>query len=198
MDRFVLWIDARLRRHAGLFEYSDDARCLFRIARARAQRRIETPELSIRPGDPLLELHLWNEHVPPLPPAGADMRWSASTHRRMVWSLHLLSQALEPGEIFEDVLALRGITLLFGAADEEMGRQLARRIGFVLLPYRPALGQFGVFWENFYTWWLMRTFNKPSVSDRSMFNLDRAEVWMSRATLLGRYGRSKVATVLRA
>lgn len=198
MDPFVLWVDARLRRHAGLFEYSNDPRCLFRLARTTAHHPVELPDLSLRPGDPILELHLWNEHVPALPAGGADFRWSALAYQRMVWSLHLLGQFVEPGGAFDDVKALRGITLLFGGAEDKTGHELASRIGFILVPYRPPLGQFGVFWENFYTWWLMRTYNKPSVKGRSMFNLARSEIWMPRATLLSRYGHSRAATALRA
>lgn len=191
MDRLVLWIDARLRQHAGLFEYSDDPRCLFRLAYARARHAVEIPGLSIRPGDEILDLHLWNEHVPALPPAGADMHWSALAYRQMVWSLHVLSRLFEHGGSFDEVKALRGITLLFGSAEDGMGRRLARRMGFQLVDYRPVLGGFGIFWENFYAWWLMRAYNRPSVSGRSMFNLARSEAWMPRATLLGRYGQSR-------
>jgi hypothetical protein len=57
-----------------------------------------------------------------------------------------------------------------------------------VFPYRGPLARFGEFWENLYTWGLMWTFNAASLRHRSLLRLRRAEVWMSAAELLARYG----------
>jgi hypothetical protein len=44
-------------------------------------------------------------------------------------------------------------------------------------------------WENFFTWWLMWTYNPASTRRRSMFNLQGAEFWMSRKAFIEKYGR---------
>jgi hypothetical protein len=61
-------------------------------------------------------------------------------------------------------------------------------LGFTVLPYHNPLGRFGEFWENFYTWWIMWTYNQASLRHRRLFRLVRAEVWMTMAELLSRYG----------
>jgi hypothetical protein len=55
------------------------------------------------------------------------------------------------------------------------------------IPYHRLFGAFGEFWENFFTWWLMWTFNPASTMRRSMFNLQRTEFWMSRRAFIEKY-----------
>jgi hypothetical protein len=58
------------------------------------------------------------------------------------------------------------------------------------LPYRPLGGAFREFWENFYTWWLLWTYNPPSVRHLNIFNLERNEFWMTREKFLARFGKA--------
>jgi len=67
-------LDAFLQRIEGIREYSTDARCIFRIAPGHAATGLSCPQagLNLRPGDRILDLHLWNEHVPRIAPSGPD------------------------------------------------------------------------------------------------------------------------------
>jgi hypothetical protein len=65
---------------------------------------------------------------------------------------------------------------------------MLEHLGFIVIPYHRPFGAFGEFWENFFTWWLMWTFNPASTRRRSMFNLQRTEFWMSRRAFIEKYG----------
>jgi hypothetical protein len=66
---------------------------------------------------------------------------------------------------------------------------VAARLGFVVRPCRNRLGRFGEFWENFYTWFLMWTFNPASLRGRSLPGLRRMEMWMAAEDFMQRFGR---------
>jgi hypothetical protein len=72
---------------------------------------------------------------------------------------------------------------------EESG--LFERLGFDVLrrDRRDKLRCFGEFWENFYTWWLIWTFNPGSLRRKEFLCMERAQLWISRQALLERYGR---------
>jgi len=65
---------------------------------------------------------------------------------------------------------------------------MLQRLGFTVIPYHRSLGAFGEFWENFYTWMLMWTYNPGSLRYRGLWGLRRAEIWMSAEEFLRRYG----------
>ncbi len=65
LERAVFSLDRVLRWRLGIYEYSASRHCMFRINRARAEQSWRLPDgTTIRAGDRILELHLWNEHIP--------------------------------------------------------------------------------------------------------------------------------------
>ncbi len=179
-DRFLCWA-------TGVFEFCDDPECLVRLQWARAPRDLSlSDETQVRAGAPVLMLHLWNEHLPHPTANGPDLRWAARVHRMLARSLEEVARWLTAHPQGEQVAAIGGITVLALSAD---GRPtpLIRHLGFDVFPYRRALGRFGEFWENFYTWAIMWTFNPVSLRGRSLLRLRRAEIWMSREAFLRRY-----------
>ena len=63
-----------------------------------------------------------------------------------------------------------------------------QRLGFAVRPHHSALGRFGEFWENFYTWWVMWTYNPRSLDGRRLIRLERMEIWIQAENFLRRYG----------
>ncbi len=190
MRALVRAFDRFLCRATGVFEFCDDPECLLRLQWARAPREfILSDETRIRAGAPVLMLHLWNEHLPHLGANGPDLRWAAQVRRMLTHSLQKAACWLTEQPEGNRVEAVGGITVLAFSAD---GRPtpLIRHLGFDVLPYRRALGRFGEFWENFYTWAIMWTFNPVSLQGRSLLRLRRAEIWMSREAFLRRYGQA--------
>ena len=136
----------------------------------------------MRAGDPVLKLHLWNEHVPPIGPAGSDLAWAVSVRRMLIRSLRAAARWLASELGLANVRAIGGVTVLISAGGEGGSLRLMRRLGFDVFPYRGPWGRFGEFWENLYTWGLMWAFNTASLRHKSL--LRRTEVWMSLHTFL--------------
>ncbi len=104
----------------------------------------------------------------------------------LVFSLGEAARWLAAQPDGEQVAAVGGITVLAFTDDGRIS-PLIRRLGFNVFPYQRALGRFGEFWENFYTWAIMWTFAPFSLRGRSLLRLRRAEIWMSREAFLRRY-----------
>jgi hypothetical protein len=182
----VFALDAYLRRHYGIFEFTDKADCILRVARATAPRSLVLSDgTTIHAGDPLLELHLWNEHVPTIPPGGVTLRWAATAARRARTSLRALAAAADAGALPEFV-ALCGC-LRFD------GRLLAAPFsgcGFDTIaepPASPGEWLHGI-GESFLTGMLIWAFNPAGLGHARLTRV-RRYVWMSRVRLLARYGR---------
>jgi hypothetical protein len=187
-DFATIWLDRVLRRRYRLFEFTDDPVCIFRLGLESTSYPIHLPDKEIPSGAQILSLHLWNEHVPRMPEDGPDMRWGIRMAKRVKYSFGLVAQEIRRNPKLSDAQALGGDTILFSQTIPGEYDWLFTRLGFTILPYhRPKLGRFGEFFENLYTWWLMRAFNMPSVSRRDLFHLERKSVWMSIEKLLSLY-----------
>lgn len=175
--------DALARRILGVVEFSRDLDCLLRLRSARLRRPLELDGASYPAGTPVLELHVWNERVPVMPPDGADLAWAADAGRRLRRSLHLLAAHIESEGRAAPLI--RADTVL---ASDPGAEALFRRLGFVLRSSRRRPGAILEVWENAYALALMAAFNPPSARRRSLRSLRRTELWMSTDVLLKRYG----------
>ncbi len=68
---------------------------------------------------------------------------------------------------------------------------LAARFGFVLETETAPGLRFWTepFWVGFYSWWLMWTFNPNALRRKRFRGTSLSDLWMTRETLLGRYGK---------
>jgi len=178
-----------VRRVAGVFEFTQAQGCILRLQRARAPHDLRLADgTTVRKGEPVLLLHLWNERLPSMGPEGPDLAWAVEMRRRLITSLREVARWLRDGQCGEDIRAIGGVTVLLDPADEGGGQRLMRRLGFAVLPYPGPLGRFGGVWEDLYTWWLMWAFNAATLRHRRLLRLRRTEVWISTQALLERYG----------
>lgn len=187
LRRSVFALDAYLRERYGIVEFSEQPDCLLRIARAVAPRALTLSDgTEIHAGDPLLELHLWNEHVPTIPPGGVTLRWAATAARRARTSLRALAAAAQAGTVPEFV-ALRGC-LRFD------GRLLNAPFGgcgfdTVVEPSTSPGEWLHGLGEHCLTGMLLWAFN-PAGIGHARLSHSRRYVWMSRTRLLQRHGAS--------
>lgn len=189
MRTLIRTFDAFLRRRYGVFEFSNDADCLVRLQFGHAPHPLPLPDGEIPTGAPVLFLHLWNEHIPPIPPQGPDVAWAARTYRLFLRSLQRVADLLRSDPRYAEVRAIGGATVLIPLPGETSSGGFVRRLGFTTLPYAGKLGRFGEFWENFYTWWIMWAYNMPSLRSKNLLRLRRHEMWMSRGEFLRRFGK---------
>jgi hypothetical protein len=168
--------------------FTDDPQCVLRIQICPIHHTVELPDERLASGSQVLMIHWWNERASVIPSKGPTLAWALDTSRRMRYSLRLIAQYLQDNSFCKDIQAVGGITahVMLGRADG--GKVMLEHLGFKVIPYHRPMGAFGEFWENFFTWWLMWTYNPASTRRRSMFNLQRTEFWMSRKTFIEKYG----------
>jgi hypothetical protein len=135
------------------------------------------------------ELHLWNEQLPRMNARGADVAWGRAFWVGWVYSLRLVAAYVEAEPRYRAVSVLRAETSAT-AQDLPAAERFARMAGFqyrLLPPPHGAWEHFVGFWEGFYAWMLIWTFNPASLRGKSMRSLRRYQLWISRPALLKRY-----------
>lgn len=179
--------DAWLSQAEGVFEFCQEPECLLRLQVAQAWHNLRLPDATIHTGEPVLVLHLWNERLSQIPAQGPDLGWAKPMQRRFVQSLGLVAGYVQRSPALANIRAVGGVTVL-AAPGNYGGSRMLQRLGFSVIPYHRRLGAFGEFWENFYTWVLMWTYNPGSLHYRGLWGLRRAEIWMSAEAFLRRFG----------
>jgi hypothetical protein len=172
-----------------VFEFSENQDCILRLQVAKISHPLSFSEDTIPTGAEVLVLHVWNEHMPPMPPGGADLAWTKKTFQAFLKSLGEAADYVKSKPAMKEVRAVGGITILLFSGDRASGARFMERLGFAVMPYSNPLGRFGEFWENFYSWMLMWTYNPGSVRYRPVMGFRRAEFWMPVEEFVWKYGR---------
>ncbi|HYL33796.1 MAG TPA: hypothetical protein VEU53_11685 [Stellaceae bacterium] len=186
LRRSIFSLDAYLRRQHGIVEFTARPDCILRIAPAVASHALILSDgTRIQPGDPLLDLHLWNEHVPAIPSGGVTLRWAAAAARCARASLRALAAETRAGHV-PNFIALRGC-LRF---DGRLLQAPFAGCGFdavVARAHAPGewLHEVG---EVCLVAMLLWAFNPAGLSHAHLMRPCRF-VWMSRTRLLERHGR---------
>jgi len=131
----IFALDRRLRQRQGVFEYTANPACVFRLQISRCDRdRVLRDGTRLRAGQRFAQLHYWNEQMPPIPESGPSIAWGRELHRRIRVSLvelaHYLGSRPDLADIevvFGDVPS--GVREKFG----QIGRIMAR-YGFEVIP----------------------------------------------------------------
>jgi hypothetical protein len=188
-EHCVYALDRFLRRRQGIYEYTTHAQCLFRIERSRAEHGITLADgVRVRPGDRLLKLHLWNEHIPAMGSRGPSVAWALEVRRAIELSLSELARYLRLRRELDDVPAICGDMYLGTPAQGDQFARIVARYGFETLArgacWRPSvLHRFG---ENVLIILLVLVTN-PVVL-RSALRPYHRRVFLSRALLERHYG----------
>ncbi len=178
----------------GVFAYDPDPECILRIQVEKSTHFVDLPGGALHKGDPIIHLHLWNEHMPPMPLSGQDLAWANRTWRQFSASLERLARAVECSPRLAKARALGGAQSLFTLqGGPSSGARLMRRVGFTVVPYYKPWGDFGEWIENTYSWWLMWAYNPGSMRSRDYRGVERTEIWMSIPELLRRFGSGREA-----
>ena len=193
IQRFVFWLDEGLRRDQQMFEYSDRPDCLFRIQHSRSRSSyVLSDGVAVREGDPIIELHLWNEHLPKMTAARASIAWGSRLAHGFRSSLRELRAWLDARPEHDDAtVVFANMALGGGKRTDQLVRWMCGPLGLepVIDGYRPTfrehLKRLG---ENILGLMLVMATN-PAAARFDMLMRDRAHVAMSRAELRRRYGR---------
>jgi hypothetical protein len=185
----ILKTDRALRSRLGIFEFSDDPDCMLRIARAQSNLDVVLPDSThIHEGDPVIELHFWNEHVAARVLNRPPFARAKLVSRYLHHSFHLLAEYLSRNPETQNTKAIHArVVMPFGARFPAF-QTLARMYGFssVHVQSRTA-GHIHDFFENFLVRGLLFAFN-PTMPTKRGHHLSREELWMNRDEFLRRYG----------
>jgi hypothetical protein len=182
------FIDRLLRKCTGVFEFADNPECLFRLQFGTAPHDIELENEVVRAGEPVLFLHLWNDHIVPVSTQATPVTWAIKAARWLRRSFQQIAQFVLEEPRARDVRAVGGSPGFLSSVDRPAGVLFMRRLGFEIFPYHSPLGRFGLFWENLYSWILIWTYHQHSMRGRHAYNIERFELWMSTEKLLELYG----------
>ncbi len=185
-------IDLVLLRYYGIFTFSDDPKCILRLSRGACHEAFVLKDgTHIAAGDPVLEVHLWNEQMPPLPAEGGTLMWGLAVTRRLHRSLRELAEFLARERELQSFCVLHGEAGFFQVDEFPQLRAFVEPLGFDFRAgqapgwriWKPE------FWENLYSWWLMWTFSPGSLRGKHFSRMARCDFWISRATLIERHAR---------
>ncbi len=198
MRALVRRFDTWLSRRYGVFEFSQAQGCLLRLQVAVAHRPLPLPDCRVERGDPVLQLHLWNERVLALATPTGDLGWAKTLQRNFLRSLGEVDKYLSNHPELAEVRAVGGVTVLIKSGDHKGGARLVERLGFTVSSYASPLGSFGEFWENLYSWTLIWAYNPASLPNHRLWSLQRKEFWISAEEFRHRFaiGDSKSASTL--
>jgi hypothetical protein len=132
---WILALDRRLRKRQGVFEYTANPACVFRLQISRCDRdRVLRDGTRLRAGQRFAQLHYWNEQMPPIPRSGPTIAWGRELHRRIRLSLVELARFLRSRPDLADIEVVfgdvpSGVREKFG----QIGRIMAH-YGFEVIP----------------------------------------------------------------
>lgn len=182
--------DVVLRRCNGVYEFTADPRCILRVGLDRARSTVELADgTRLQAGEPVGVLHFWNEHLPRFPQGGADLHWAKTMRLRIKLSLSMLAEHVASDPLWRDVQAMRGGAAFSGVLRAGQMRRVVEAFGFEIIPAEVSgLRRAHAIGEDFLLWGFARAFNPATLHQQPFFR-PRRDLWISRATLLGRYGR---------
>lgn len=132
LAKAVFTFDRQLQKNVGVFCYSSDPQCLFRIGLKRLADTVRLANgFELPAGSAIVELHLWNEQLPILSPGVTPFAWGLRFSRGITHSLRLLSVYLTARTDCGAVAAIKA-NIAFGTAEKTA--QVLRfcgRYGFV-------------------------------------------------------------------
>ncbi|HZS82189.1 MAG TPA: hypothetical protein VFA50_04930 [Stellaceae bacterium] len=194
LRRLVGRLDSVSRWGHGIFEFSRDPRCILRVAVKRADKTVVLEGgIVVAAGEPIAELHLWNEHVPALTGVHS-LAWVAEIRRRLHFSLRELATAFEREERLRAAHAVRARPTLFpGQSAAKLMRVLAAS-SFEPVPFedRGAARRWQRRIDDCWLFALAWAFNPRSVRGRPP-RKERYECWISTPMLLAKFGAQRSA-----
>ena len=202
LEHAVFTLDRWLRRRNGTFEFTAEPCCLFRIECSASDQSMHLSDgTRLRPADPVLKLHLWNEHIPPMGQRGPTLAWARQVSRAIDVSLKELARYCAQRPELDRFLVICGDMHLGTPQQRAQLARIMARYGFESRPQRDRerrdLHRIGAY---ILIALLILVIN-PVALRSAILRRYRTHVFLSRAVLERRYGvvrpaRSRPATLV--
>jgi hypothetical protein len=100
----IFALDATLRLRQAVVEYTAHPSCIFRLGIVRSRRQLTLRDgTRLRVGDRVVQLHFWNDHIPPVPANGTTIRWARQLQQDAAASLRELARYLSARADLRDI-----------------------------------------------------------------------------------------------
>jgi YkoP domain len=126
-EQWVFGLDRWLRRWHGVYEFTAHRECLFRAERCLAEESLLLSDgVRVHRGDPLLKIHLWNEHMPAMRHDGPTVAWAGRACRAIETSLRELARHLGQRDLEQVVAVCADLRLATARQSQQLTRIVAR------------------------------------------------------------------------
>lgn len=161
---------------------------MFRVGLREAEQTVTLSDGTlVQAGDPVLELHLWNENIPPMGLEGPTVAWAHQVNRAIHASLRELAGYLAGEPSLEGVRAVCGDMQLGSPRQTEQLAHIVGRYGFEAVDdasgRRGTLHRFG---KSLLIFLLVMATN-PIALRSAILRPYHKRVYLSRAILERRY-----------
>lgn len=194
LRQMIQRLDSRLRRKLGIFEYWDHPHCMFRVQVARADRKLIIPGGEVAAGTKIVELHIWNDHIPTIATDGKSVARSVKGFRMFKHSLTELAIQVKQDPRMSGVQAVGGLMPLFTVGDSYPAEKMLTRLGFAVHPHHGDGRFFSLLGKQMHGWMIMWAFNPVTLKNRDLFGLRWADCWMSIDDLIQTHTKQNSAT----
>lgn len=194
LAKAVFGLDRRLQSRSGVFCYSSDPKCIFRISLTELQSPATLDWWTTLPqGAKVAELHLWNEQLPLLSEYESPVAWALALSRSLANSLRLFSAYLAEHPELDSVRAIKADMALGAPEMTERLLSLTARYGFTPCGEPFATPGFGRrLGENILISMMILARN-PGGFRLSMLRRTRVRVFMRREVLDQRFKPVRLA-----
>ena len=130
-EQWVFSLDRWLRRWHGVYEFTTHRECLFRAERCLAEESLLLSDgMRVRRGDPLIRIHLWNEHMPAMGQRGPTVAWARRVSRAIETSLRELARHVAQCSDLNPVVAVCADMRLATAKQSAQLTRIVAHYGF--------------------------------------------------------------------
>jgi hypothetical protein len=190
----VKLLDQHLRKRQGIIEYSNSPKCIFRFQLIKSHDGFVLDDgVFVKEGDRILDLHIWNEHVPIMDEGGPTIAFIRRLSGCIDASLAQLASYLSAREDLSDVKAIRGNLVFASKHRVSQLAKIASSYGFEHIPREtsPSLRErLHLFGENILISMLVMMRNPQSLRVDTLMR-DRTRTFLSRYELLRRYPQAE-------
>ena len=130
-------------------------------------------------GSHVLELHFWNDHIPPILENDSALAKAKLVLRLARESLAELALRLKTDPRMAGVRAVGGPMALYFGGDNYPAEKIFARLGFHVVPFQGSLGFWRRLGQKMHNWMLIWTYNPNALKNRNLFQLRWADCWLA-------------------
>ncbi len=182
----IIILDKIVSLCLGIRKFTNNPKCILRYRPVRLKEDVILPNGKIiKRYSFVIEIHLWNEHLPPIPKGGVDLNWGRKFYYLLINSFIELLNFLDNSR-WKNVEYVFGETAFFFVEQEKVVRFL-NKLGFIVLPVNEGKThgeEFYRFLQNGYNWCLIYAYNKESLKrKKDFFYVRRYNLWGEKEIL---------------